>query len=379
LGRGRGAFQDQTRLAAGDLPQALVTGDFNGDGIPDLAVANYRSQDVWVYLGGGDGTFRDPLRLPLGESPVALVAGNFNGDGHLDLAAADYRSGNVAVLLGRGDGTFLVPVLIAVGINPAYLLTGDFNDDGVPDLAVADSTSSGVFLLLGRGDGTFGAPVRREAGDSPGALLTDDFNSDGRTDLALTGQSSGSVSVLQGAGDSTFIPRGALSSPLHATPLVGDWNGDGLPDVAVVNRNGEILLRSSRPGTPGVFEAPVVVNPAPPPPARDLAVVSTPRGQRLAALDARSPSLSFYAHQPDGTFAWSAGPKVPGLLPVALAAGDLNGDGRTDLAVAEAPGKGFVYLQNAAGGLGPAPAHTLRGGLSPSAPQPVHLDRDKRL
>src|SRR5262249_18208162 len=253
------------------------------------------------------------------------------------------------------------------------------NDDGVPDLAVADTTSSGVYLLLGRGDGTFAAPVRREAGDSPGALLTDDFNSDGRTDLALTGQSSGSVSVLQGAGDSTFIPGGALSSPLHATPLVGDWNGDGLPDVAVVNRNGEILLRSSRPGTPGVFEAPVVVNPAPPPPARDLAVVSTPRGQRLAALDARSPSLSFYAHQPDGTFAWSAGPKVPGLLPVALATGDLNGDGRTDLAVAEASGKVFVYLQNAAGGFGPAPDYALGVGLSPSALELVDVDGDKRL
>src|SRR5262249_2689713 len=155
----------------------------------------------------------------------------------------------------------------------------------------------------------FGAPVRREAGDSPDALLADDFNSDGRTDLALTGQSSGTFSVLQGKGDSTFIPGGALFSPLHATPLIDDWNGGGVADVAVVIGEGGLLLRSARPGAPGVFQPPVVVNPAPLPPARDLAVVSTSRGRLLAALDAKSASLSFYARRPDGTFTWSAGPK----------------------------------------------------------------------
>ncbi len=379
LGRGDGTFQGAVRLAAGDLPQALVTADFNGDGIPDLAVANYRSQDVWVYLDRGDGTFQAPLRFPLAESPVGLVAGDFNGDGHLDLATADYRSGHVAILLGGGDGTFAAPVRYDAGTNPVYLVMADFNGDGHLDLTAADSTSSGAYLLLGRGDGTFAAPLRRELGDAPGALLAEDFNSDGRTDLALTGAFSGSVSVLQGMGDSTFIPGGALSNPLHATPLIGDWNRDGLPDVAVVSRDGEILLRLSRSGSPGVFDAPVIVNPAPLPAARDLAEVSTRHGQLLAALDARSPSLSFYARRPDGTFAWSAGPKIPGLLPAALAAGDLTGDGLSDLVVADASGNVYVYLQNAAGGFGPTPDYSLEVGLSPSAVQLVDVDGDGRL
>src|SRR5262249_22977278 len=155
----------------------------------------------------------------------------------------------------RGDGTFGAPVRFDAGTHPVYLVTADFNGDGRRDLAAADSTSSGVHLLLGQGDGTFAAPVRRELGDAAGALLADDFNSDGRIDLALTGLSSGDISLLQGLGDSTFIPGGALSNPLHATPLIGDWNGDDLPDVAVVTRDGEILLRLSRQGTPGVFEA----------------------------------------------------------------------------------------------------------------------------
>jgi hypothetical protein len=378
LGLGHGTFQDQIRLPAGDLPQALVTGDFNGDGIPDLAVANYRSQDVWVYLGRGDGTFRDPLRLALPASPIALVTGYFNGDRHLDLAVAYYRSGEVSVLLGQGDGTFRAQAPFATGTNPTYMVTGDFNGDGIPDLAVADSISSSSYLFQGKGDGTFQPLGTREAGDSPGALVADDFNSDGRMDLAFTGQSSGNVLVLQGKGDSNFTPGGALSSPLQATPLISDWNGDGLADVAVVNRDGEILLRLSRPGNPGVFQPPVIVNPAPLPPARDLAVVSTPHGQRMAALDAKSASISFYAHRPDGTFSWSAGPEVPGLLPVALAAADLNGDGLTDLAVADTAGNVFVYMQDALSGFGLEPSYSLAVGLNPSALALVDVTGDGR-
>src|SRR5262249_54035242 len=150
---------------------------------------------------------------------------------------------------------------------------------------------------------------------------------------------------------------------------------------------GQILLRLARPGAPGVFEAPVTVNPAPAPAARALAVLSTPDGQLLAALDARSPSFSLYAHQSDGTFTRTAGPTIPGTLPVVLAAGDLNGDGFTDLVVADAgSNEVLVYLQHpgapgvsAPGVFGPTPDADVGVGTSPSALELVDVNGDGRL
>jgi hypothetical protein len=380
LGRGDGTFQSPTRLPAGDLPDALVTGDFNGDGTPDLAVANYRSRDVWVYLGRGDGTFADPVRYALGTSPVSLVVGDFLGNGVLGLATANYLTNDVSVLLGGGDGTFQAPVRYEAGTNPVSVVTADLDDDGHLDLATANSTSQDVSLLLGRGDGTFAAQVRRAVGDYPASLAGANFADDGHTDLALATQLFPEVSILQGLGNLRFVPGGTISNPIHATPLVADFNGDGLPDVAVVGRQGKVLLRLARPDAPGTFAPPVAVNPDPDPPARAVAVISTPGGQTLAALDAGGSSLSFYRRQPDGTFTRQAGPTVPGTLPGALAAGDLNGDGLTDLVVADAGSdEVLVYLQTATGGFGPTPDDDLHVGVSPSALDLVDVDGDGLL
>jgi hypothetical protein len=207
-----------------------------------------------------------------------------------------------------------------------------------------------------------------------------DITDNGRTDLAMVTQLSPDASLLQGVGGLNFVPGGTISNPIHATPLVADFNGDGMPDVAVVSRQGKILLRLARHEMPGVFEAPVIVNADPSPAARALAVVSTPEGQVLAALDAKLPSLSFYKRRPNGTFVRQDGPTIPGTLPVALVAGDLNGDGLTDLVVADAGSdEVLVYLQKPTGGFGPTADYDLHVGVSPSALLLVDVDGDGRL
>ena len=135
----------------GSSPWSVAVGDFNGDGKPDLAVANEGDLGVGDYgnvsilLGNGDGTFQSAHNIVAGKNPVSIVVGDFNGDGRLDIAVANnginiqggWLPGNVSVLLGNGDGTFQDHVDYPTGSGPVSVATGDFNGDGKLDLAVA--------------------------------------------------------------------------------------------------------------------------------------------------------------------------------------------------------------------------------------------------
>src|SRR5712692_6282626 len=127
-------------------PRCVAAGDFNGDGIPDLAVASYFSNSVSVLLGNGDGTFQPPVDFGTGGNPVFVAVGDFNGDGNLDLAVAVPVASppNVAVLLGNGDGTFQPPLNFVDRGGPISVVAGDFNGDGILDLAVANFDSGNV-------------------------------------------------------------------------------------------------------------------------------------------------------------------------------------------------------------------------------------------
>jgi predicted NUDIX family NTP pyrophosphohydrolase len=244
LGNGDGSFQDAHSYAVGTYPYCMAVGDFNGDGIPDLAVANRgdnlgRNRGVSVLLGNGDGTFQDAQTFGAGSIPRSVAVGDFNGDGIPDLAVANEGSGNVSVLLGNGDGSFQAPQNFAAGTYPRSVAVGDFNGDGIPDLAVANEGSDDVSVLLGNGDGSFQAAQSFAAGRGPVSVAVGDFNGDGIPDLAVANNfssGSGTVSVLLGNGDGSF--QAAASYPVGSSPwsvAVGDFNGDGFPDLAVNN------------------------------------------------------------------------------------------------------------------------------------------------
>ena len=125
----------------GVSPTAVAVGDFNGDGIPDLAVADSGvyptySGTVSILLGKGDGTFQAAVNYAAGRQPVSVAVGDFNGDGKLDLAVANYgdyfhgSGSGVSVLLGNGNGTFQPAQSFPAGINPTSVAVGDFNGDG---------------------------------------------------------------------------------------------------------------------------------------------------------------------------------------------------------------------------------------------------------
>ena len=117
-------------------PQSVAIGDLNGDGKPDLVVANYNSSTVSVLLGNGDGTFGPKTDYGTGSYPQSVAIGDLNGDGKPDLVTANYNynSGTVSVLLGNGDGTFGPRTDYATGFDPHSVAIGDLSGDGKPDL-----------------------------------------------------------------------------------------------------------------------------------------------------------------------------------------------------------------------------------------------------
>jgi len=240
LGNGDGTFKTlPTHPATGTRPQSIVAGDFNGDGKLDLATTNYTDGTVTILLGNGDGTFTAAATPMTGPGPYSIVAADFNRDGNLDLAVS--ASGQITIFLGKGDGTFTASTVNLADDSLASLVTADFNGDGNADLAVQSSSPDfGVIVLLGNGDGTFTPkPVIPQpgSGSSLNALVVGDFNSDGKTDLAVTNSSENTVSILLGNGDGTFTVSNAASAtgkdPIDVR--AADFNGDGKLDLAVVN------------------------------------------------------------------------------------------------------------------------------------------------
>ena len=241
LGNGDGSFQAAKSFTEdGQYTFSVAVGDFNRDGKLDLTVAN--TSGVSVLLGNGDGSFQTPQDFAVGGDPDSVAVADFNGDGKPDLAVATFDGNDISVLLGNGDGTFQTAQNFGVGGGSISVAAADFNGDGKPDLAVANIVpSNSVSVLLGNGDGTFHTAQNFDPGGHGISVAVGDFNSDGKSDLAIANNYSntygiGGVSVLLGNGDGTFqTPQNFAAGTSPERVAVGDFNGDGKPDLAVAD------------------------------------------------------------------------------------------------------------------------------------------------
>lgn len=267
LGDGHGNFTAATTLDLGTMHMSVLeVADFNGDGIPDLLVGDgdpqADTQTVTILLSTGTGTFTAAGSTPTGGQFGSVAIADFNGDGIPDVAVANTTANLITILLGKGDGTLAASSAAPSSTNSTTIATGDFNGDGIPDLVGIriNSNSSSATILLGNGDGTFTPKSPGPAtGDLPTSIAVGDFNGDGKADLAfpnalneLPPYGPSTVTILLGNGDGTFKPAAASSIALNTEPslaLVGDFNGDGKADLAI---SGLIFLGS---GT-GTFAAP---------------------------------------------------------------------------------------------------------------------------
>jgi hypothetical protein len=363
--------------ATGPGPQSVVAGDFNGDGIADIATGN--TGNVSLLLGKGDGTFAAanniagpsgtlaiaaaafrtgkpddiilvsnsasntnnaaaifsdgsggvttafPFSLPAG-SASAVATGDFLGSGNQGFAVTFQQANQVAVFPGNGDGTFKQQKTTATGNAPVSVVVGNFGGVGNRDLAVANSGDNTVFVLLGNGDGTFKAPTILSVGKSPSALAVADFNGDGQMDLAVTNKGDNTVTVLLGNGAGSFgTPKTMAVGNGPSGITAGDFDGDGKMDLAVTNKtdNTVTVLLGNGDGTFAV-QPTLATGHGPASVAAGIFDGSSNMGTDLAVANSADSTLTILLSQSTGTPAPSPTP-IPTPTPTPTGGGGGGG------------------------------------------------------
>lgn len=240
-GNGRGSFTTHVPLRVGSQPRAAIAARFRPGDTDDLAVANFGADEVVVLQGGAQDPFGTTQRVPVGEGPSAIVAGAFSVAGRADLAVANQVSSTVSILRNDGNGHFAVSEDIPIETEPGFLILGDTNGDGRLDLLVGNDRSNTVVVLLGTAEG-FAPAKKDQLGDRARPLVAEDLNGDGHVDLVMTDEGADMVEILPGTAGRAFGSRLRVPAGPHPHSVAaGDFNEDGLPDLAVLHRNGRTV------------------------------------------------------------------------------------------------------------------------------------------
>lgn len=331
------------RLAfgTGDLdPRGIASGDLNGDGKLDVAVATTTGTNIHVLLGNGDGTLQTQVTYPASSNPADVVIADFNGDGKADVASANIFGGNVSIFIGNGDGTLKAAVNYQAGFQAAYLKVSDFNNDGKLDLAILGNPNS-LSILLGNGDGTFQPFKSRAVATGVFSVLPGDLNGDGKADLVVLGFP-GNVLVLIGRGDGTFddpVSYPASNEVVKAT--LADLNSDGKLDVAVASRLPDVVTVLLGRGD-GTFQTGIKTS-FPTTPSDLISHDFDGDGKPDLVVAGNAGGFGFLSGNGDGTFS----PAVfyqSGSFSNSLVLGDFNNDSKLDLAITQGSSEVIVVL-----------------------------------
>ena len=392
LGYGDGTLQaGAIYSSAGWDAYGLATADVNGDGKPDILVANVcasssncNSGAVSVLLNNGDGTFQAGGTFPSGGADTLWAASaDVNGDGKADIVltnqcanSSDCSQGSVAVLLGNGDGTFQAPVTYATSNDGQSVALADVNGDGKLDILLAaqcsdgNCTTGGVDVLLGNGDGTFQNAVSYSSGGLYAlGIAVADTNGDGKPDIIVANEcvdnscSNGAVSVLLGNGDGTFQSAVTYNSGGNDAISVqaADMNGDGKLDIVVDNECSTdcstgavaVLLGNGD----GTFQAAVAAS-IPQSEMWQSIVVGDFNGDHKLDVAAGGSSALLLGNG-DGTFQPWVSLGASGIDTVTA---DFNGDGRPDLALG-----GVTILLNISNGFQVSTTTAVLSSSNPSS------------
>ena len=249
------SFAAKVDFATGANPISVAIGDLDGDGKPELAVTNYGSAVVSLFRNTASSgsitsaSFANKVDISTGTNPRSVAIGDLDGDGKPDLAIANASVNTISVLrntfTASGTISFAAKTDFATGTAPHFVAIGDLDGDGKPDLATANNGTASASVLRNMstsGNISFGANVDFTAGNGPVSLAIGDLDNDGKADLVVANFSSANVSVFQNTATSGAITSSSFAAKVDFASgtgawsvAIGDLNGDGNPDLAVAN------------------------------------------------------------------------------------------------------------------------------------------------
>lgn len=341
---------DSERIPVGTRPVAVIAEDTNGDGGPEIITANDGSQDVSVLAWNVNYKNGVSYATPVG--PNALAVADFNGNKIPDIAVAcnNASSQDLAILSGNGGGGFMAPVTFAIGRNPTAVVTRDLDGDGKPDVILAPRTGDSVFVLrnISVTPGfafTNMATYPLKAGSAPSALLFEDLTGDVYPELVTANYSDGSISTfLGGSGGVLSNPKHTVAGAQVLSLAAGDLNGDQRKDVAALNFGTKtVTILKGR--ADGSFDAGEIISTEKDP--RVVSIVDIDGDGKLDLVVANGGADSVGIYLGNGTGGFDAPQYVStGATPYGMAVKDVNLDGKPDIVTANYNSSDVSILRN---------------------------------